>query len=112
MATGSIPHFGIEFEYEGNHGSEIYNSSWTAPYSGVAVASATWNNARGSGWWYIHDTTIDKTVCNITTTDTNNLTHSGAFPVIKGHTYKTRDKNAIIGANCSCFKIKIVREPD
>lgn len=111
MATGSIPHFGIEFEYEGNHGSEVFNSSWTSTYDGIAIMRLQTNSGSGNGWWYIRDRTDNQTVAYMAA-PRDMLSRSASFPIIKGHTYASDDKSAVNSAELHCYKIKIVRESD
>ena len=98
---------GITFEYEGNHGSEVYNSSWTAPYDGIAVTQFQPNSGSGNAYWYINDSTDNVSVAHMAA-PRDQLSRSVSFPIIKGHTYTTYNKNAVATANLFCYKIKLV----
>lgn len=98
---------GITFEYEGNHGSEVFNSSWTATYDGIAIMQFQPNSGSGNGYWYIKDSTDNQDVAFMAA-PRDQLSRSASFPIIKGHTYTSSNMNAVSTANLFCYKIKLV----
>ncbi len=96
---------GVSFEYEGEHGSAVYNGNWTADFNGIGIMFATWASSGASSWWYIKDNTINVAVGNLASA-ANSLTNSTSFPIIKGHTYSSSDKRNVTTARFQCFRIK------
>ena len=94
-----------KYEYVGDVGSNIFNGDWVAPYDGMVVAVAQWNNAHGTGYWYIADYSPWAWAACLSTTYTNNFRLSASFPVIKGHTYYSPNKSAIQTANAYFYKL-------
>lgn len=94
------------FEYVGNYGSDVFNTSWTATDNGVAIIKAGWNTSGSFGYWYIGDTTESLQVANLGGT-ANGTSVTTMIPIIKGHTYKTDGAVALSSATFLFYKIKL-----
>ena len=95
----------VRWEYVGNVGSTIFNSSWTADYDGLMVLRATANTSGNIAYWYVKDSTANFEIANLFFDSANGTQRSTAFPVIAGHTYTTSGAAAIYGANGQFYKL-------
>ena len=75
----------IGWQYDGDHGSTT--QTWTAPYDGFAIASATWDTSREQAYWYIKDVTSNVFVARLFAVDANGSGLTTSFPVLKNHVY-------------------------
>lgn len=94
------------FEYVGNYGSAVFNTSWTAPDNGVAIVKVSWNTAGVFGYWYIKEDETNLQVASIGGT-ANGTSASTSIPIIKGHTYRTIGSAALTYADFFFYKIKL-----
>lgn len=94
------------YEYVGNYGSAVFNTSWTATDNGVAIVRANWNTGGTFAYWYVTDQTDGREVANLGGT-ANGTTLTTMIPIIKGHTYLTPTASAISSADFYFYKIKL-----
>ena len=90
----SVHGSGISWQYVGNYGSNVFNTSWTATDNGIAIVKSGWNTSGNFGYWYINDTTDNIQVVNLGGT-ANGTTLSTMIPIIKGHTYSSAGAAAV-----------------
>lgn len=103
MATGTIKKVFSGLKYDGDHGSTT--ATWTAPYSGFAVASVIWDTSRTQAYWYITDTTSNVRVAALYTKDADGSGFTVSFPIISGHVYDGKSVVAHVNqAHLYCYQ--------
>ena len=92
------------FAYVGDYGSNIFNSTWTAEESGMIVLHGRANTSSETAYWYVQDATNGIQVGDLFWQTANGTHRTTSFPVLKGHTYSTTNKNAMTTANAYFYK--------
>lgn len=77
--------------------NQIHWSSWTATDDGFVLMDISWLTGGGGGYYYIKDTTDNRYIAKMTTSNANGTSQTRLFPVIKGHTYQKANVEKVDG---------------
>ncbi len=95
------------FEYVGNYGSAVFNTSWTATDDGIAVIIAQWNTNSSIGYWYVQDETVSLEIGCVHINSANGCRNAVTIPIIKGHKYSSTAKAAVASAEFRFYRMKL-----